>query len=635
MASKLELGRKLAPTAAFLLLAVGLVAVNVLFSFLPLRVDVTGEGLFTLSEGSRRIVSRLEEPTTIKLFYSESQPNIPVAFKTYSSKVIELLREFAASSSGMAHLEILNPEPDTDEEEWATRYGLSQARLPNGNNLIFGMVVLSADREASVPFFDPRREKFLAYDIAQTYVRVNQEQRKRVGVLSFLPIGGFNDPRARGRGTQDWTVLQELKKNFEIEMIPPDTVAEIDPEVGMVLLVHPKFLPERISYALDQYLLRGGKLMVIVDPNSREDSGGQGQYGSPTNSDLKTLFAAWGVQYNNMEIVGDHQLGTKVNTRTFGVVDYPVWLTIKSGNMARDQVITSELEEMFLADPGWFAVDEKFPYTFTPLISSSTEAGGVDFTTVKMSDPSNLAKMIKSGGKALALSAMITGTFKTAYPDGPPPPVKVSEENNPNAPKRPPVERKLPHLTGGEKETTVILVGDSDFMADRFSVDTFEFLGKPMSRPKNDNLNFVLNSVEFLTGSQDLIHIRSRGKFSRNFDRVESLQVKAAERYRVEEEQLSAQLEEVKRKLASLEKQGPQNGTMIVSRSQLDAVRNFRLEEQRTRKALKSVRKVLRQDIESLGNSLLFVNLLLVPLLVSIGGFYFIYTRTRRSGGKR
>ncbi len=635
MASQEHLGKKLAPTAAFLLLVVGLVAVNVLFSFLPLRLDVTEEGLFTLSEGSRRIVSRLEEPTTIKLFYSESLPDIPVAFKTYSSKVIELLREFQASSGGMARLEILDPEPDTDEEEWAMRYGLSPARLPSGTNLFFGMVALSADREATVPFFDPRREKFLEYDIAQTFVRVNQEQKKKVGVLSFLPIGGYGNPMVPNRGPQDWVIMQELQKNYEIEMIPPDTVAEIDSEIGLVLLVHPKFLPERISYALDQFLLRGGKLMVFVDPNSREDSGGQGQYGSPTNSDLKTLFEAWGVKYNNMEIVGDHQLGTKVSTSKFGVVDYPVWLTVKSGNMARDQVITSELEEIFLADPGSFAVDENFPYTFTPLISSSEEAGMVDFTTVRMMGPASLAKMVKSGGKSLTLSALITGTFKTAYPGGPPPTPKEPEGQNPDAPKKPPLLRKLPHLSEGEKETTVILVGDSDFMADRFSVEAFNFLGNQVIRPRNDNLNFVLNSVEFLTGSQDLIHIRSRGKFSRPFDRVESLQVKAAERYRREEEQLSAQLEEVKRKLANLEEDKPQSGSLIVSRDQLDAVRKFRLEEQRTRKALKDVRKVLRQDIESLGNTLLMVNLLLVPLLVSVAGFYFIYTRTTRSGGKR
>jgi ABC-type uncharacterized transport system involved in gliding motility auxiliary subunit len=350
---------------------------------------------------------------------------------------------------------------------------------------------------------------------------------------------------------------------------------------------------------------------------------------------LKTLFEAWGVKYNNMEIVGDHQLGTKVSTSKFGVVDYPVWLTVKSGNMARDQVITSELEEIFLADPGSFAVDENFPYTFTPLMSSSEEAGMVDFTTVRMMGPSSLAKMVKSGGKSLTLSALITGTFKTAYPGGPPPTPKEPEGQNPDAPKKPPLVRKLPHLSEGQKETTVILVGDSDFMADRFSVETFNFLGNQVIRPRNDNLNFVLNSVEFLTGSQDLIHIRSRGKFSRPFDRVESLQVKAAERYRREEEQLSAQLEEVKRKLANLEENKPQSGNLIVSRDQLDAIRKFRLEEQRTRKALKDVRKVLRQDIESLGNTLLMVNLLLVPLLVSVAGFYFIYTRTTRSGGKR
>lgn len=624
---------KLAPLAAFLLLAAALVAVNVLFAFVPIRVDITEEGLFTLSKGSKEIVAGFEEPTTIKLYYSESLENIPVAFKSYSTKVIELLREYQSYSDGMVSLELINPEPDTEDEEWATRYGLSPARLPNGTNLLFGMVVLSADREAVVPFFDPRREKFLEYEISQTLLRVRQESKPKIGVLSYLPVAGFGNPRVPGRGQEDWVFLQELKKNFEVEMLPPDSLVEIGADFQLVVLIHPKLMPRRVSYALDQYLMRGGKLMALVDPNSRMDQGGQGQFGSPTNSELKYLFEAWDLKFDSMKIVGDHKLATKVNSPQHGVIDYPVWLSVTSANLAQDQVITNELESLTLIDSGAFIPGEKFPYTFTPLISTSDKAAFVDFATIRMVNPVTIAKMIEPDGTIYALSGLITGTFKSAYPDGPPPTPKANgnpaEEEKAKLP-----ERKLPHLAQGEKETSVLVVGDADFMADQFSVERVNFFGNIIMRPINDNLNFVLNAVEFLAGDQALIHIRSRGKFSRPFTLVAELETKAAERYLKEEQQLSDQLESVKQKLAAIEREKPEGQQVLLSPEQLEAVKSFRLEEQRTRKALKEVRKVLRQDIETLGNQLLAFNLLLMPLLVSLVGFVIILRRTRRKGGR-
>jgi gliding motility-associatede transport system auxiliary component len=633
MISKGKLAPRLAPLAAFAMLLVALIAVNVLAAFVPLHLDVTEEGLYTLSKGTRQILSGIKDPITLKLYYSQNLPDIPVAFTTYSSKVIELLHEYESATPGhRLRLEVYDPAPDTEDEEWATRYGLNPARLPNGNSLYFGLVAVAADHEANIPFFDPRREKFLEYDISEAITRVQEAKQPKIGVLSYLPIGvaGGQMP---GQQQNNWAILQELQKSFEVQSLNPNTLVEIPNDLRLVLLVHPKLMPARISYALDQFVLRGGKVIALVDPNSRLDPSGGGQYGGPTNSSLDDLFKAWGIKFDKMQIVGDLELATRVNSGQYGVVDYPIWLTLGRKNLNHEQVITSELEEITLIDSGAFETTPDFKLSFTPLISSSKNSGLVDFATVRLVNPVTISKMVKADGKAKVLAAIISGKFPSAYPDGPPKPPadsKIGKEEQAQLD-----QRAAHHLKEAKAETSVVLVGDADFIADQFSVQQVNFFGNVVTRPINDNLNLVLNAAEYLSGNQALIHIRSRGKFSRPFTRVAALQVKAAARYTQQEQRLSDKLAEVKKKLSELERQRPKASDLMLSPAQMDAVRQYRLEEQRTRHALREVRKILRQDIEQLGSVLLAVNLLAMPLLVALLGFVIILRRARRSGGKR
>jgi gliding motility-associatede transport system auxiliary component len=633
MTPKGKLASRLVPLAAFALLFVALIAVNVLAAFVPLRADVTEEGLYTLSKGTRQVLGELKDPITFKLYYSQSIPDVPVAFKTYSTKVIELLREYeSVAPNHRIRLEIYDPAPDTDDEEWATRYGLSPARLPNGSDLYFGLVAVSADREATVPFFDPRREKFLEYDVSEAVSRVEQAKRPKIGVLSWLPMGrAYAGPMSAGAG--GWAIMQQLDKSFEVTQLSPGTLVEVPEDLRLVLVVHPKAIPPRISYALDQFVLRGGKLIALVDPNSRMDPSGGGQYGAPTDSSLDALFKAWGIKYDKMQIVGDHELATRVNAPQFGVVDYPIWLTVTPKYMNHEQVITSELEELMLVDSGRFEKAPDSKLTFTPLVTSSPNSGMVDFTTVRVINPVTISKMVKADNKPKVLAALITGKFPSAYPDGPPAPDPKADYSKEE--KAQLAARAKHHLSEAQAETSVVLVGDADFIADQFAVQRVNFFGNTVTQPVNDNLNLVMNAAEFLSGNQALIHIRSRGKFSRPFTRVAALQVKAAARYNQQEQQLSDKLDEVKRKLNELERQRPKGSDLMLSPEQMDAVRQYRLEEQRTRHALREVRKVLRQDIETLGNVLLSINLLAMPLVVAVLGFAVIYRRSRRSGGKR
>ena len=597
-----------------------------------MRLDITDEGLFTLSDGSRNIVANLEEATTIKLYYSADLAEIPVSFKTYSTKVIELVRRYAALSKGKLSLEIFDPKPDTDEEDWASRYGLEGARLPTGNTFFFGMVVLSAEREEVVKFFDPRREKFLEYDISRAISRVGQADKVKLGLLTSLPMAGYSGPMGRGRG-QEWTFITELRKEYAIEMISPGDLVEVPKDIKMMLVIHPKNVTDSVSYALDQFLLRGGKLLVMVDPNSRLDPAAQQRFGMPTNSDLKKLFSAWGIQFDATKILGDLELPTRVNSPQDGVVDYPIWVSFNSKFMNREQVITADLEEIALIDTGVFSTKDGFSLKFTPLINSSKKSAMVDFASVRMLSPSALARSIVPDGKERLAAALLTGSFKSAYPGGPPPPPKPrpAAGGKTDPPKKP----ALPHLTESKQESSVVLIGDVDFISDQFSIEKFNFFGNVVAKRRNDNFNLVFNAVDFLAGSQDLIYIRSRGRSSRPFTKVSAMLSEAADKFAEEETRLSTKLETVKAKLEAIEKNTPKGQKIILTRDQLEEIKAFQLEEERTKKELRKVRKNLRQKIKALGSNLLFGNLLAMPLLVALVGFVILFMRNRRKGGKK
>jgi ABC-type uncharacterized transport system involved in gliding motility auxiliary subunit len=615
------------PVASFALLFVALAAVNVLAGLVPLRLDITQQHIYTLADGSRAILAGLKEPVTIKLYLPESSAEVPVTVKTFSRRVRELLEEYRSASRGRLTLQVFNPKPDSEDEEWAQRYGLSAARLPDGTNLYFGMVALSGGREAAVPFFDPRRERLLEYDISQAIARVNQQTRAKVGVLSWLPVMGGMGPG--GQPTPEWAVMQELRKSYQVQSLFPSDLTEVPDDIGLVLVVDPKAVSDTVSYALDQFLLRGGKLIVFADPHSRME-GGQGFGGA--GGGLPKLFSAWGITFDADHVVADRGLATRVNAPNEGVVDYPLWISLHQANMSHDLAITSMLDDVTLIDTGAFSTAKDFKYKFTPLFTSSAQSGLIDQMTARFSGPMDIIKQLKTDDTQRVLAGLVSGTLETAFPGGAPPPPPADPKDK--APKPAEKPRKHAHLAQAARETSVLLVGDADFIADRFSVQTVNFFGNAVTQPINDNLAFALNAVEFMSGSQDLIQIRSRGQLTRPFTRVLNLQARAAAQYQQQERLLSQRLEEVKRKLQELQNTKQPGQKLVLTAAQVEEVGKFRKEEARVHGQLREVRKVLRQDIENLGNILLTINLLLMPLLVAVLGVVVIGRRARRSGGK-
>ncbi len=628
-----SLGRGGKTLIVIVLLVVALISVNVVAGFLPLRLDITEDGLYTLSEGTERILDSLENPVTIKYYFSEEAPDVPIAVKNYHRKVVELLEAYEAGSGGKLVLQTYDPAPDSEDEVWAERYGLSGVALAQGQKLYFGLVALSEDREAALPFINTRRERFLEYDISEVITRVTQSARPKLGVLSFLPITGQSNNPAQ-QPQQAWVVLEELRKQYELDYIASDAT-KLPEGLSGVILVHPRRIKPGLSYALDQFLLRGGRLVALLDPNARLDPAASGPMGGLPGggSSLEHLFNAWGITHANDRIVGDLALATQVTSPQDGVIDFPLWITAGPQQMNPDVVITSNLEDVVLVDTGAFGTTDKFNYKFQPLITTTKDSGEIDSMMARFAGPAELTKQLKTDGEPRVVAAVVSGRFRTAYPDGPPP---AEPDGGKDAPKAPPAQAQ-PHLAEGEADTTVVLIGDADFIGDPFAVQPVNFFGQQMMQPINDNLTFFLNAVEYATGNQNLIAIRSRGQASRPFTRVLALQTEAQRKYQQEEQALTEKLERVREQLAALEgkRQGQGEGNVLLTPEAVQEIQKFRQEEQRTRAALREVRRELRQDIEALGNQLLLFNLLAIPIVVALVGSIIIYRRSKRKGGRR
>ncbi|MDH4121106.1 MAG: GldG family protein [Deltaproteobacteria bacterium] len=623
------------PAAGLALLLLILLAVNVVAGWIPLRFDMTQGNQYSLSEGSEAILEGMKEPVTVKLFYSKSLPDVPVPLKQFAGRVKELLKQYKSASGGKITLEFLDPKPDSEEEEWAKRYGLQGRRLAQGDAFYLGAVLSSGGRESAIPAFDPGRERFLEYDISDALSRVIHPAKKRIGVYGTLPGsqgGGFS---FMGGAPQEWVIFQELRRAYQVEQLNAQ-MTEVPDGMALVVLVHPKGLPEKAQYALDQFVLRGGRVMVFLDPYARVE-GGSGMPGGPQDrsSNLPTLLTAWGVMAQTNQIVADRNLATQVQTPQ-GPMPFPLWMSITGATLNHDAVITANLEQMVIIEG---AALEKIPgstTTFTPLLSTSDQSGTLEGFIAQFSpSPLDLIRSVQYDGKKRVMAALVTGRFSSAFPQGAPKEPKPAKPAKPGKPGETiaPPKAQPAHLAQAQQDSAVLVVGDADMLADMFTIQAVPMQGgQTVYRPRNDNLIFFLNAVEYLTGSQELIQIRSRGMASHPFTTLQSFLRRAQERYMEEEQSLRTELNDVQRRLQELQQQN-QGNALTLTPEVMAEIQRIRDKEAQTKQALREVRKVLRQEIEWLDKALLAFNLLLVPSLV-LGFGMWGYRRRTREGGR-
>lgn len=604
-----------------------LVLLNAAVNTVRVRADLTSEKLYTLSPGTRELLQALNRDVTLRFYFSRSADAAPIAFKQYGNRILDLLREYESLSGGRVRLEVLDPEPDSDAEEWALRYGLSASRLdPSGNAapVFLGLVALSGARQSAIPFFSPGDEPQLEYLLSRAIYEATASQKPKLGVISPLPVMGSTAMFAGGQDA--WIFISELRASAELTELSSDLV-DIPHDIDTVLVIYPRNLSDSVLYALDQFVLRGGRLFALEDPQCLTDMNAQSrEFRNPMESrgDLNKLTSAWGITMDASRVVADPQAATRISTPNGTVERHNAWLTLRPSNFNKQDVAIAALDMMQLPLAGWFHTEAMEGLTVTPLITASPDAGSVTVMEATSGVEAGLSSFQKEPGP-MALAIKVTGHFKTAFPNGRPTP----HPDNPAAQRS--SNHTNEHLTESTRDGAVVLVADADFIYDAFAARRLPMLGPGVYQFMNDNLNFAANIAGQLTGGNALIRLRSRGTFERPFTRVLAMQATAQERWRQEEQKLQARLRETQMKLDTLQTDKSDDQKLIISPEQKREIEHFRTQLADTRKELKHVRKNLRREIETLGIWIKTINIAAIPALVVLFGITHAWRRRRRA----
>ena len=644
-------GTGLLTVAVALLVSVGLI------SALPsIRIDLTEDDLFSLADGTRNIVYGLEEPIELLFFYSESATEDQPQIRSYGTRVQELLREIVIASGGNLVLSIVDPEPFSEEEDLATQYGVQPVPVTQGGQgIYFGLVAVELDNEKdpalrvseTMPLIRPDQEQFLEYEFMQLVTRVANPDLKVVGLLTTLDIDGGFDPMT-GQATQQWMITDYIRQLYDLRRIETDTEI-IEEDVDILMIVHPEGLSEQTLYAIDQHVMRGGETFVFLDPTadsmvSRSERGSMIPAGM--RSDLPGLLEAWGVDYASDKVLTDNTLALRVQ---MGQGSRPVahigMIGANRTALAGDDIITRRLENLNLSSVGALAPRDGATTRFEPLIQSSSDAMLMNASLLEdVLDPSVLFDEFVSANERYTIAARVSGVISSAFPEGRPvsqdAAADTSEEET-EADDDDSGEARIEkassdsdtieaHLSQTSGETNILLFADTDVLTDRLWVQVAQFMGQRIPQPYANNGDFVINALDNLSGGADLVSIRSRGRYSRPFERVVKLQREADDRLRTEEAALLERLAETEEQLAALNTdEGGQLLGQLTPEIQTEIDR-FNAELLDTRRSLRDVQFQLTADIEALGSNLKWFNTAAIPMLLTVIALFMSLTRARR-----
>jgi ABC-type uncharacterized transport system involved in gliding motility auxiliary subunit len=613
--------------AMFLLLA----GIYVIAHLASARVDLTQEKMFTLSPGTKAILKKLDTPVQIR-FYATQGKEAPVELKTYAQRVEDILNEYKKYGGNKIQIKKYDPQPDSDAEDSANLDGVDgQPVNTMGEKVYLGLAVSMVDQKVAVPFLDPRRERLLEYDITRAIANVMNTEKTTVGIMSSLPIFGQFNPmmmRMGGGGRQDsWVFVDELKRDFNVKEIQP-TADKIDDDVKVLLVVHPKNFSDKALYAIDQFVMRGGKLMAFLDPMSVVDSQNAPQQNPlqgamNAGSSMDKLTKAWGIEFDGSKVLADMVFQTKIN-RGNAAEDNPAVLSLTDRAMNTNEIATSQIDSMLLPFAGVFTGTPADGLKQTVLMHSSPQSQLVEKFMAEFGSQ-NITKDFQPGSKEYALAIRLTGKFKSAFPDGPP-----ADAGSTNAP------ATGSHLKESAKDNAVVLVGDSDLLYDRFSAQVQNFLGQKIVFPVNGNFNFVQNAIEQNAGDENLIAIRSRATMNRPFTKVREMEAAAQERYRSKIKDLEKSLQDAQTRLNELQqaKAGSGQQKFILSPEQQAELTKFKQKQAEVNKELKQVRKNLRREVDSLENRIKWFNIAGMPLLVTVTGISLAMVKRKKTAAR-
>lgn len=612
--------------ASVLILAIFGLA-HYILSSIPLRFDLTEDNLYTLSDSTKSLLEKVEDPVDLQLYATQSIADLPAWFTTFGTRVEQLLKQYERASGGKVRLTVIEPKPDTPEEEAAVAAGLHGQELPSGEKVFLGLVATQGETEKTIPFFNWQKEQFLEYDVSRLVHEVQQVTKRRLGLITSLPLQAPPFAMPGQPQQEEQYIVEQLKTNFQIETIEP-TAEKLPAGLDMLAIIHPQNLGEALLYAIDQYALSGKPIFVAVDPSSfftRQQQNPQmammgGQ--ADGSSDLPGLIDAWGLVYSPQNVVVDPNIGLAQ-----GNVFEPAILVFDEANTNRGLLPTSDLNPVLMLEAGGFARKEGATSQWEPVLTTSGEAALVSTMFLQFSQGRALLEQAKPTGETYAVAGLLTGEIASAYPEGKPSGdvegEEVEEDEELEAEEE---EQGAEHRASGE--ATIFLIADSDWLLDAFSIQRINFLGMRAVQPQNDNQVLAANFFDYLGGSRDLIGIRGKGDVDRTFEVVKEMEAEAQKAYRAKLDDVEARLNEITTQITELASQ-QQGGGYIVATPEIEqALQKHREEEAALKSERRKVRRELRQGIESLGTTLKAINLLWAP--IALLAFAILFQRARK-----
>ncbi len=615
-----------------------------------LRLDLTEDGLFTLSQGTKNILSRInsDEPVTIKFYATNDDRVMPNILKPHARSIEDLLLEYEKQSNGGVSLEVIHPNPDTDDEDKAKDDEIRGMQVSqDGDQIYLGLTVQCLDRKEVLPFLNPEDATAFEYDVSRAIAKVIKPTKTVIGLMSAMPIGGVPSmPFQQQRGPEAWAIIQQLRADYEVRELTM-TVDKIDSDITVLLLVHPADITKTAEFAIDQYLLGGGNVIAFVDPQSllaqamsSQPNPMTGQQGNVinTSSDLPNLFKAWGISYQKDMVLADMNYKGNLQGRLM-----PTALQLPGKAINQDDRVTSGLQAFTLINAGVLGVERKQGLDVITLATSSEASELIDTATAeKLRRDPTLVNFTPSG-KKLVLGVRIAGKFKTAFPDGKPAAPAASKEtggpqqdatapaaNAPAVAKTPEKKKDDSLKESKDSERNVILFSDADMLYDAFCLRQGD-LGVGLIT-NGGNLPMLLNAVEVLVGGGDLIQVRNRKSPIRPFTKLKEMREKVEEKYRPQLVKLDKERQELADKLSKARPQlDLKKGALIVDQATMNNIKEMEKNSKTIDKEVRSIRKEVNKEVEFRKTLIKTLNVLAVPLLVGMAGLVFAMQRRTRT----
>jgi ABC-type uncharacterized transport system involved in gliding motility auxiliary subunit len=612
-----------------------IVAINLLAGFLKFRSDLTENKLYTLSDGTKKILDKLDTDVAVRFYFSKDNASVPVPLRTYAQEVQDLLDEYQQYSHGKVKVIKLDPKPDSDAEDSANLDGIEGQAVDLTTDKVFlGIAVSCLDAKTTIPYLSPDRANLLEYDLSRAISSVANPKKAVIGVMSALPVTGREASpmmmQQRQQSSQPWIFLNELKENYVVRDVPL-TTDKIDDDVSVLVVVHPQGITDAAQFAIDQFLLRGGRMVALLDPYSFVQVQSAGQYGGAASYDstLSKLLPAWGFDFSTTKLIADPVFATQVQ-RDNDVESDPTILSITSEGINKEDALGAAVSDLLMPFAGAFIGKPVEGLKEDVLVKSSTQAGLVD-TALLQAGADAVRKELKSANTAYPIAIRLSGKFKTAFPEGKPE-NKSAAEPSPSAAASPAAKEAV--LKEAKSEGVVILVGDSDFAYDAIAGRAQQVLAQTVFVPSNGNLNFIQSSVEQLAGDSNLIGIRSRSSGNRPFVVVNKMEAAAQQKYQSKIDGLEDNLNQARQKLAALQTSTQSDQKTLFSPEQQAEIKKFQENEATVNKELKQVRKNLRQEIDSLQSTVKWVDIAAMPVIVTLVGLTLALVKRRRRAAR-